>query len=100
MNPGLYKYLRGAKTRDYLAMAGGRTDMAGRVFVQQPSGRTYVHEYAGTIRKPFDGAMIQVIAKPPRKEHKPTDWSMIIKDTFAITASATTIIVLATQISK
>ena len=99
MNPGLYKYLRGSSTRDYLLMAGGRTPLAGRVLIQQPSGRTYAHS-TWHNRKPLDGAMIQVLAKPPEKERKPTDWSLIIKDSFAITASATTIIVLASQLSK
>ncbi len=99
MNPGYYKYLRGASTRDYLLMAGGRTIMAGRVLLQQPSGRTYINS-RWRDRKPLDGAMIQVLAKPPEREHKPTDWSLIIKDSFAITASATTIIVLASQLNK
>lgn len=97
MSPGYFKYLRGAGTRDYITMAGGKSENGGRILVQQPSGRTY--EYSTWKRpKPLDGAIITVYPKPAKVERAKTDWGSVIKDSFAIAASAATVAVLVTQI--
>lgn len=96
MSPGYFKYLRGAGTRDYILMAGGKTENGGRILVQQPTGRTY--EFSTWKRpRPADGAVITVYPKPVKTPREKTDWGSIIKDSFAIAASAATVIVLVDQ---
>ena len=93
MSPGYFKYLRGASARDYLVMAGGRTENGGRILVQQPTGRSYQYSMWKHPR-PEDGAVIMVYPKPVKPKGEQTDWGSIIKDSFAIAASAATVIVL------
>lgn len=99
MNPGLYKYLRGTSARGYVAMAGGRTKRGGKIYIQQPSGRTFKHKWWST-RKPMDGAVIEIFPKPQKKKGERTDWGAIIKDSFAIAASAATIIVVVDRLNN
>jgi protein involved in polysaccharide export with SLBB domain len=96
MSPGYFKYLRGAGTRDYLTMSGGKTENGGRILVQQPSGRTY--EFSTWKRpRPLDGAVITVYPKPVHQERPKSDWGSVIKESFAIAASAATVVVLVGQ---
>ncbi|HEY3296731.1 MAG TPA: SLBB domain-containing protein [bacterium] len=97
MNPGYFKYVPGWKATDYVQMAGGKTEAAGKMLVQQPSGRTYECTF-WSHPKPLDGAVITIYDKPPEIKGTPTDWAAIIKDSFAITASAATVMVLVKQI--
>lgn len=97
MNPGYFKYVHGWSISNYVAMAGGKTDTAGKVLVQQPSGRAYECGF-WSHPKPLDGAVIAVYARPPKPKGEKTDWAGIIKDTFAITASAATVMVLVQQL--
>mgnify|MGYP007070627247 CR=1 FL=1 len=97
MSPGYFKYLRGAGTRDYLTMAGGKSENGGRILVQQPSGRTY--EFSTWKRpRPLDGAVITVYPMPVKPERQRSDWGSMIKDSFAIAASAATVMVLVGQL--
>jgi hypothetical protein len=65
--------------------------------VQQPSGRTY--EFSTWKRpRPLDGAVITIYPKPVRPERARSDWGSMIKDSFAIAASAATVMVLVGQL--
>jgi protein involved in polysaccharide export with SLBB domain len=97
MNPGYFKYARGWSANDYINMAGGKTDSASAVLVQQPSGRAYKTGF-WSHPTPLDGAVIMVYTKPPQPHGQATDWAGIIKDSFAISASAATVMVLVKQI--
>ncbi len=96
INPGIYKFIEGKRAKDYLNESGGKTRNGDRVFLTQPSGRTYE---IGWLHNPKvdDGGILRVTPKEA-KETTPIDWSSVIKDGMALTASALTILVLATRL--
>jgi polysaccharide export outer membrane protein len=96
MNPGYFKFMKGLSAADYVNMAGGLTETAGKILVQQPSGRTFECSF-WRHPHPDDGATIIVCSKPPKVKGEKTDWAGVIKDSFAIAASAATVVVLVKQ---
>ncbi|MFC1551696.1 SLBB domain-containing protein [Candidatus Latescibacterota bacterium] len=100
-NPGIYHYNKGWRASHYVYMAGGITEDANGIYIQQPTG--YM-EKVGVFNNPkaMDGSIITVRTKPPeviQEEGEKIDWSQTIRDSFALMSSAMMIIYLSKQIN-
>ena len=97
-NSGYYKYIRGARVKEYLNQAGGRSENSGKVYLTEPTGRTY---QLRMFRNPkvMEGSVITIQTKPP-EEKKEIDWSETIIDSFSFLTGAMTIIYLADRITE
>ncbi|MGA9364069.1 MAG: SLBB domain-containing protein [Bacteroidota bacterium] len=103
-NPGLQVFIDGQSVSDYLDRAGGRTDSAQYALLTLPTGETKKVSFGWLSRDPnvLEGSAIVVTKQPaePPKEKKEFDLGATIKDSFAIVASAATIIYLVSQVKK
>jgi len=106
-NPGIYAYVDGKSRSFYIDRAGGATDSADVALISYPEGYVMQSGLGWFSTNPSipDGSAItvtRVLAKPPAPptESKPIDWSATIKDSFAVLASAATLIYLVAQINK
>ena len=100
-NPGLYKYIPGDNVKDYIDKAGGETDSSNYILYSKANGEMNKVGFGWFSGNPtaFDGSVITVTKEPPPPPDNSTiDIGGTIKDIFAITVSAVTIIVLALQI--
>ena len=103
-NPGMVAYVPGLSMWDYVNYSGGLTDSAQYVLLMNANGN--VEKFGtGWFKRIFqsdpavkDGATITVTRMPPPPPESPVDIGGTIKDIFAITASAVTIMVLASQV--
>jgi polysaccharide export outer membrane protein len=100
-NKGLLSFIEGEKLWDYIDRAGGLTDSADYVILYSPNGnaeRFRTGWFAGNT-KVYDGSTIVVTKVPaPPPEQAGERIGNVIRDVFAIMASALTIIVLAKQL--
>ena len=99
--PGLLTFIDGDDVGNYIDRAGGLTDSASYAILVMPNGesrRVNFGFFAADPKVP-DGSNINVLKKAiePLDDRK-IDWAATIKDTFAIAASAATIIYLVSQI--
>lgn len=103
-NPGLQVFIDGQSVSDYIDRAGGRTDSAQYALLTLPTGETKKVSFGWFSRDPnvLEGSTIVVTKKPaePPPERKEFDLGGTIKDSFAVVASAATIIYLISQINK
>jgi polysaccharide export outer membrane protein len=103
-NPGLQIFVEGLSVSDCIDRAGGRTDSAQYALLTLPTGETQRVTFGWFARDPkvFEGSTILVTKKPaePPPERKEFDLGATIKDSFAIVASAVTIIYLISQVKK
>ncbi len=100
-NPGLYKFIPGDNIKDYIERAGGETDSSNFILYKKANGETDKVGLGWFSSNPtvYDGSVITVTKEPPAPPDNTTfDIGATIKDIFAITVSAVTIIVLALQI--
>ncbi|HTR80591.1 MAG TPA: SLBB domain-containing protein [Bacteroidota bacterium] len=100
-NPGILSYIEGDDMMDYIDRAGGETDSSNYALVHFPSGNVEKHGLGWFHGNPTidDGSTIFVTKVPPPPPSTPgVDVGTTIKDTFAILASAVTVIYLASQI--
>lgn len=100
-NPGLYKYIPGDNVKDYIDRAGGDTDSSNYILYHKANGDMDKVGFGLFSGNPttYDGSVIIVTKEPPPPPDNSTfDIGGTIKDIFAITVSAVTIIVLALQI--
>lgn len=100
-NPSLLGFIDGDNLWDYIDRAGGITDSADFVILLHPNGNA---ERFGTgwfsqNAEVYDGSTI-IVTKiaPPASEEKRLDVGNLVRDLFAITASALTILVLSRQL--
>lgn len=100
-NPSIFGYIDGMDMRDYIDRAGGLKDSADYVILYSPNGNA---ERFGTgwfsgNSSVYDGSTI-FVAKilPPPVDRKDVDIGNLIRDMFAIAASALTILVLSRQL--
>jgi protein involved in polysaccharide export with SLBB domain len=102
-NPGLYSFIKAGTVSDYLDRAGEVTDSADYALLTLPTGETKKVGLGLFSRNPkvLEGSSIRVLKQPAEPvEEKKIDWGGTIKDVFAITASAATIIYLVSQVKK
>jgi polysaccharide export outer membrane protein len=101
---GLFSYIPGAKCNDYLRRAGGLKDSTAAVFITKPGGETIKLGRRFAIKNNIapEGSLIYATRKSAKIENKDKGPTVgeIVKDVFAIAASALTVIVLAIQVSK
>jgi len=101
--PGLYSFIKGAAVSDYLERAGEVTDSADYALLTLPTGETRKVGFGLFSKNPkvLEGSSIYVVKEPSEPpEEKKIDWGATIKDSFAIAASAATIIYLVSQVTK
>jgi protein involved in polysaccharide export with SLBB domain len=100
-NPGLLGFINGEEVWDYIDRAGGLTDSADFVVLYHPNGNAEKFNtgwFSGST-KVYDGSTINVVKiPPPQINDQRVDIGTLIKDIFAITASALTILVLTRQL--
>lgn len=100
-NPGLLNFIEGENMWSYIDRAGGVSDSAAYALVSFPNGnmqRVSLGWFGGNPDIP-DGSAIRVTrTPPPPPEGEKVDIAGTIKDVFAITASAVTILVLTNQL--
>ena len=103
-NSGLQVFIDGQSVSDYIDRAGGRTDSAQYALLTLPTGETQKVSFGWFAHDPkvLEGSAIVVTKKPaePPPERKEFDLGATIKDSFAIVASAATVIYLISQIKK
>jgi len=106
-NPGVYSFVNGKSKSFYIERAGEETDSADVALITYPEGYVIQTGLGWFSKNPTipDGSVITVSRlaskpPPPPSESKPIDWSATIKDSFAVMASAATIIYLVSQIKK
>jgi polysaccharide export outer membrane protein len=103
-NPGLQVFIDGQSVSDYIDRAGGRTDSAQYALLTLPTGETQKVSFGWFAHDPrvLEGSAIVVTKKPaePPPERREFDLGGTIKDSFAIVASAATVIYLISQIKK
>jgi hypothetical protein len=104
-NPGVYAYVDGKSKSYYIDRAGDVTDSADVALISYPEGYVVKSGLGWFSTNPSipDGTTItvtKVTPEPPQvpQETKPVDWSATIKDSFAVIASAATIIYLVSQL--
>jgi len=101
--PGLFSFIDGEDVRDYIDRAGGLTDSASYGILVKPTGESRRVNFGLLSADPRvpEGSSITVLrlAREPAEEKK-IDWGATIKDSFAIAASAATIIYLVSQVVK
>ena len=101
--PGLLSFLEGDDVLNYIDRAGGLTDSASYAILVEPTGESRRVNFGWFSADPTvpDGSSITVVRKSPEPpEEKKIDWSVTIKDSFALVASAATIIYLISQVKK
>jgi protein involved in polysaccharide export with SLBB domain len=101
--PGLLSFLEGQDVGNYIDRAGGFTDSASYAILVEPTGESRRVNFGWFSADPTvpEGSSITVLRKPPEPpEDKRIDWSTTIKDSFAVVASAATIIYLVSQVAK
>jgi protein involved in polysaccharide export with SLBB domain len=101
--PGLLSFIDGDDVGSYVDRAGGLTDSASYAILAKPTGesRRVNFGFFSADPKVPEGSSIIVFRKAPEPvEEKRIDWSTTIKDSFAIVASAATIIYLISQVTK
>lgn len=106
-NPGIYAFVNGKSKSFYVNRAGEETDSADVALIAYPEGYVVQAGLGWFSRNPTipDGTTITVTKvipepPPPPSENKAIDWSVTIKDSFAIVVSAATIIYLVSQVKK
>jgi polysaccharide export outer membrane protein len=103
-NPGLQIFVEGLSVSDCIDRAGGRTDSAQYALLTLPTGETRKVDFGWFHQDPevLEGSTIVVTKKPaePPSERKEFDLGATIKDSFAVVASAATIIYLISQVKK
>jgi polysaccharide export outer membrane protein len=103
-NPGLQVFIDGQSVSDYVDRAGGRTDSAQYALLTLPTGETKKVTFGWFRSDPrvLEGSTIVVTKKPaePPPERREFDLGATIKDSFAVVASAATIIYLISQVKK
>lgn len=101
INPGIFTFTKGDDIWDYIDRSGGLRDSAEYIILYHPNGyaeRFHTGIFGGNTEI-FDGSMISVTKlPPPPPDQKPVDLGSLIRDLFAITASALTILVLSKQL--
>lgn len=100
-NPGLLGYIRGDGLWDYIDRAGGLTDSADYVILFHPNGNAEKFRTGifGGNTEVYDGSSIVITKVPaPRSDERQLDIGNLIRDLFAIAASALTILVLSRQL--
>ena len=100
-NPGILGFIEGDDMWDYIERAGGVTDSSNYALVQFPSGNVEKHGLGWFRGDPTieDGSSIIITKEPPPPPATPgLDIGTTIKDTFAIIASAVTVIYLVSQV--
>ena len=100
-NPGLLGFIDGDDMWDYIDRAGGLTDSADYIILYHPNGNAerFSAGCFGGDTEVFDGSTIVVTKSPiPPPEKDGETIGQIIRDLFAIAASALTIMVLAKQL--
>ncbi|MDD8017244.1 MAG: SLBB domain-containing protein [Bacteroidota bacterium] len=100
-NPGLLGFVEGNKLWDYIDRAGGLADSADFIILFHPNGNAekFRTGWFGGNSEVKDGSTIvvtKVPVPPPQKEGE--SLGQTIKDVFAITVSAVTVIVLAKKL--
>ena len=101
--PGLLSFLDGDDVGNYIDRAGGLTDSASYAILVEPTGESRRVNFGWFSADPTvpDGSNITVLRKAPEPpEEKKVDWGATIKDSFALAASAATIIYLISQVKK
>jgi protein involved in polysaccharide export with SLBB domain len=100
-NAGLLGFSEGQKLWTYIDNAGGLTDSADYVILFHPNGNAEKFRtgwFSGNSIV-YDGSTIYVSKKPaPREDKTEIDIGNLIRDIFAITASALTVLVLSRQL--
>jgi polysaccharide export outer membrane protein len=100
-NPGLLGFIDGEDMWDYINRAGGLTDSADYIILYHPNGNAEKFSTGcfGGDTEVYDGSTIiatKIPIPPPEREGESV--GQIIRDLFAIAASALTILVLAKQL--
>jgi protein involved in polysaccharide export with SLBB domain len=106
-NPGIYAFVDGKSRNYYIDRAGGEGDSADVALISYPEGYVIKSGLGWLSTNPSipDGCTITVTRRPLEPppapdESKKIDWSATIKDSFAVVASAATIIYLISQVTK
>jgi protein involved in polysaccharide export with SLBB domain len=103
-NPGLISFVAGTSVGDYLDRAGGLTDSASYGTLQKPTGESQRVNFGFLRNNPEvpEGSTITIYKIPPPDPNNFSHFDLggTIKDSFALLASAATIIYLIYQISK
>lgn len=97
-NPSLIAFNEGKDMLDYIKFSGGLTDSADYIILYHPNGTAerFKTGWFGGNSKVYDGSSIYVAKIPaPPIDRKDLDIGNLIRDIFAITASALTVLVLA-----
>jgi protein involved in polysaccharide export with SLBB domain len=97
-NPSIIAFNEGKDLRDYIKYSGGLRDSADYIVLYHPNGTAerFGTGWFGGNSKVYDGSTIYVTKVPtPPADRKELDIGNLIRDIFAITASALTILVLA-----
>jgi len=99
---GLLTFIDGDNVGDYVERAGGVTDSASYAVLSKPSGESQRVNFGFLRSNPRvpEGSTIAVLKKQPEPESKGVDIGGTIKDIFAITTSAVTIMYLIYQTKK
>lgn len=100
-NPGLLAFISSDRLGDYIDRSGGLTDSAEYIILIHPNGyaERFRTGFFGGNSDVYDGSTIMVTkVAPPKEERKEFDIGNLIRDLFAITASALTILVLSRQL--
>jgi len=100
-NPGLLSFSKGDDLWDYIDRAGGLTDSADYIILFHPNGNAeqFSAGWFGGNPEVYDGSTIVVTKVPPPLPEKEGERvGNIVRDIFAIMASALTVIVLARQL--
>jgi len=104
-NPGLFSYVDGKSKSFYINSSGGETDSADFVLITYPTGmveKAGLHWWSSNPSIPDGSTIVVVKVKPEPPEPitagpKTTTFDFI-KDVFAITVSAVTVVVLASKL--
>jgi len=97
-NEGLIKHEEGRRVEYYLDRAGGTRQNTEAILLTQASGATFRVDTGWFRRTPEvdDGAVIRVEEEPP--EEREIDYTQIASNVSQVLSSATTILVLLTQV--
>ena len=101
--PGLLSFIEGDDVWNYIDRSGGLTDSAAYAVLVKPTGESRRVNFGLLSADPTvpEGSSITVLKKSPEQpEEKKIDWSVTIKDSFGLVASAATIIYLISQVKK
>jgi protein involved in polysaccharide export with SLBB domain len=101
--PGLFSFIDREDVANYIDRAGGLTDSASYAVLVKPTGESRRVNFGWFSANPGvpEGSSITILRRPSEPpEDKKIDWSATIKDSFALVASAATIIYLISQVTK